>query len=242
MRRLLAVCLAVPLLAACGGGDSAGTRAAPSTPAASAASIAPCVDAADPDLTGMHLRPVAGVQVDAVFAGTGSTGIVFSNMSGETLCEWLPTALVYVKQGYRVAMYEYSADQSPDADLADVAAELRRRGTTGIALVGASMGGTTSMVAANTVHAVAVFVLSAPGAYSGMDAVGAASRVTAPSWFGVGQHDTEFLQSARDLYAHSAAPRKHLEIFPTGAHGTALLGGTVDRMLADFLHTNAPAA
>ena len=241
MRRLLAVCLA-PLLAACAGGTSAATGAAPSTPGASATPIAPCVDPEDPDLTGVHLRPTAGVQVDAVLAGTGSTGIVFSDMSGDTLCEWLPTALVYVKQGYRVAMYEYSADQSPDADLADIAAELRRRGTTRIALVGASMGGTTSVVAAQAVHAAAVFVLSAPAAYSGMDAVGAASRVTAPSWFGVGEQDTEFLQSARDLYSHSAAPRKHLEILPTGAHGTALLGGAVDRMMADFLHANAPAA
>ena len=246
MRRLFAVCFAVALLAGCGGGDPAGTSAAASaatsTPAASAEPIAPCVDPQDPDLAAVHLQPKAGVEVDAVLAGTGSTGIVFSNMSGETLCGWLPTALAHVRKGYRVALYEYSADQSPDADLAVVADELRRRGATRIALVGASMGGTTSVVAANAVKAAAVFVLSAPGAYSGMDAVGAVSRVAVPSWFGVGEQDTEFVPSARDLYKHSAAPRKQLKILPTGAHGTALLGGTVDTMLADFLRTNAPAA
>jgi dienelactone hydrolase len=162
-------------------------------------------------------------------------------MSTETLCSWLPTALVYVKKGYRVGLYEYSGQQSPDADLSVVAGELRRRGATRIALVGASMGGTTSIVAAADVHPAAVFVLSAPVDNSGMDALAAVAHVTAPSWFGVGEHDTAFLQSAQDLYAHSAASRKQLQVLPTGAHGTELLGPAVDRMLADFLRANAPA-
>ena len=103
------------------------------------------------------------------------------------------------------------------------------------------MGGTTSVVAASAVHAAAVFVLSAPDDNSGMDALAAVAHVTAPSWFGVGENDTAFLQSAKDLYEHSAAAQKHLEILPTGSHGTELLGLSVNRMLADFLHANAPA-
>jgi dienelactone hydrolase len=257
MRRLLALCLVVPLLAACGGGSagartatggSAATNGASASGAAAgggatpAEPVAPCVDPRDPDLTSVRLRPAAGREVGVVLAGTGPTALVFSNMSGETLCDWLPTALIYAKQGYRVALYEYSShEQSPAADLTDVVGELRHRGATRIALVGASMGGTTSIAVANSVHAVAVFVLSAPASYGLMDAVTAVARVTVPSWFGVGELDAGFVQSAKDLYEHSGAKNKHLEILPSGAHGTALLGAAVDRKLADFLHANAPA-
>jgi pimeloyl-ACP methyl ester carboxylesterase len=241
MRRALVVCLAAGLLAACGSGGSGGAGAAATSSAETAEPIAGCIEPQDPDLTGVHLQPKPGVRLDAVVLGTGSTGIVFSNMSSGDLCSWLPTGLVYARQRYRVALYDYSGGQDADADLRDVAAELRRRGATRIALVGASMGGTTSMVAAEAVHAVAVFVLSAPDVFDGLDALGAAAHVTAPSWFGVGEDDTQFVQSAKDLYAHSAARRKTLKILPSGAHGTELLGASVDTMLTNFLHANAPA-
>jgi|tagenome__1003787_1003787.scaffolds.fasta_scaffold14992950_1 hypothetical protein len=38
------------------------------------------------------------------------------------------------------------------------------------------------------------------------------------------------------------ARRKTLKILPSGAHGTELLGASVDTMLTNFLHANAPAA
>lgn len=239
MRAPVAGCLLVVLLAGCGGGGS-GTSGGASSPApASAQPVAGCLDPQEQAASGVSLPLGPGGHVDAVIEGSGTTGIVFSNMNVGDLCQWLPTAVLYSRQGYRVAVYNYSP-QAADGDLLAVVAELRRRGATRIALVGASMGGTTSLVAAKRAGAAAVFELSAPAEYGGMDALAAVRALAVPTWFGVGENDTEFLGSARSLYGASGAATKHLEVVPTGAHGTELLGAAVDRMMSDFLHRYAP--
>jgi dienelactone hydrolase len=163
-------------------------------------------------------------------------------MSDNDLCGWLPTALEYSAKGYRTAVFAYSGRQAADADVLQVVAELQRRGSTRIVLVGASKGGTSVLSAAARAKAVAVVELSAPSLYEGMDAGVAVKSLGVPTWFAVGEGDEEFVPSAKELYAASAATTKHLEVVASASHGTELLSqGGVGPMIAEFLAKNAPA-
>jgi len=232
------------LVAGCSAGESAvaptGSRPASTVPT-STDRLAYCVP---PELASstVAIKATAGGTIGAVLQGSGTTGIVFANMSDNDLCGWLGTASEHAARGYRTAVFAYSDRQGADADVLDVAAELRRAGALRIVLVGASKGGTAAIVAAGRVHPTAVVELSAPSDYEGMDAGAAVRTLTVPSLFIVGQDDAEFRGSTDALYAASPATVKHLKEVVSPAHGVALLpdpdvAGTIE----SFLAANAPA-
>jgi pimeloyl-ACP methyl ester carboxylesterase len=68
-----------------------------------------------------------------------------------------------------------------------------------------------------------VVVLSSPMQFGAMDAEAAARRVTAPSFFGVGDRDTAFVGEVRKLAAVSRARQKELLVVSSSGHGTDLL-------------------
>jgi len=250
MRRVAMVCGAVLLLAACGGGGSgspapAGSSAGSSAggSAAAAEPMASCISPEQQAAGGVAVKGSAGDQVDALVLGSGTTGVVMANMSDNDVCAWFPSAVLMASKGYRTAVFSYSGRQSADADVLDVVAELKRRGSTRIALMGASKGGTAALTAGKRAGAVAVVELSAPSSYEGMDAAAAVRALTVPTWFAVGEQDGEFVASAHELYTASPAATKHLEVVASAAHGTGLLpDGGVQRMIDEFLAKNAPPA
>src|SRR4051812_34725809 len=227
------------LLAGCAG--TGGSWVAQTPRPSTAEPVADCIDPHEQAGAGIGLRTPEGLQADTLVFGTGRTGIVYANMSEGDLCQWYPTALVMARAGYRTAVFNYSAG-APDTDLLTVAAELRRRGVTRIALVGASKGGTAVLCAAGRTPVAAVVALSAPDSYQGLDALTAIGRVRAPTWLGVGEFDTDFVPSTRRLFAAGRAGVKHLEVVPSSGHGTALLiSADVEQQVNAFLRTNAPA-
>jgi hypothetical protein len=135
LRVAVPVGLAVLAVGACSGGSAttqAGTATASSSvPASSVSSavepIESCVTPKQQALFGVAL-PASGGTIEAIIQGAGTTAVIFSTMSDNHLCHWLDTATEYADQGYRTATYEYSGTQRADADLAAVAADLRRRG------------------------------------------------------------------------------------------------------------------
>ena len=247
MRRVSTICAVMILLAACGGGGGGGgstTARSPAAPssAATAEPMASCISPEQQAAGGAAVRGAAGDQVDAVVLGSGTTGVVLANMSDNDVCAWFASAALLASKGYRAAVFAYSGRQGADADLLDVASELRRRGSTRIVLMGASKGGTAALTAAKRAGAVAVVELSAPSSYESMDAVAAVKGLTVPTWFAVGEQDEDFVESAKELYAASPAATKHLELVASASHGTALLpDGGVQGMIDDFLAKNAPA-
>ena len=235
---LVGVLVTAGALGGCSGGGSGAGR---SSAAPTAEPIADCVTLQEQAASGVHVVGTAG-QVDALVLGArGTTGIVFANMSDNDPCGWLPTATGYAAQGYRTAVFVYSSRQGADADVLDVAAELRRRGATRIALVGASKGGTSVISAAARAQAVAVVELSAPQAYEGLDAVAAVKSLTVPTLFVVGDGDTEFVAGTDALHSASPATVKPLRHVTSGAHGTGLLADSgVGDALTAFLTAHAP--
>ncbi len=124
---------------------------------------------------------------------------------------------------------------------------IRSRGATTVALVGASIGGTASLVAgAEEPDGVEVIVtLSAPTSIQGSAAdASLLQRVSANKLFIAGVGDAAAAASAEQLYA-TAPPPKRVEIVPADDHGTDLLTGpqgeVVSRLIETYLAQFAPA-
>jgi dienelactone hydrolase len=123
---------------------------------------------------------------------------------------------------------------------------VRSEGATSVALVGASMGGTASLVAAGQEGSdpEAVVTLSAPASIEGLNADAALlQRVAANKLFVAGVGDGPAAASAEDLY-EIAPPPKRVEILPADDHGTDLLTGpqgeAVQRLIETYLIQFAP--
>jgi esterase/lipase len=164
----------------------------------------------------------------------------------------LPFARVLAKAGYRVLAYDSRSSGESQLvlprsslratyyyrDVIAAAKVLRAKGAKRIVVAGASLGGTSSIIAAPAIGSslAAVVSLSAPATDAALKAV---TKVNVPTFFAAGKDDVDFAQDAQTLYDASSGAGKHIAIYPTGEHGTALLAGSDGagprRALLDFL-------
>ncbi|WP_028805646.1 alpha/beta hydrolase family protein [Streptomyces sp. 142MFCol3.1] len=227
-------CAGVLVLSACGGGgdegedaDAGGTAASPSesaaSPSESAANDFGC-------LAGKQLKKsttfedTEGNEVDGYETGTGTTGIVLSHQSNNDVCSWIPSADELAAAGYRVLAVNSNSSEIPEIEAA--AARLREDGARKVVLMGASKGGTASLVAASRIRpaVTAVVSLSGPGVYGDMDATKAVPELTMPVYLLAASGDGRFADDARTL--HKLAKKSHgekLEMVAGAAHGSDIL-------------------
>jgi|SRR5581483_6180947 len=101
--------------------------------------------------TGAGARPlllrVGSFTANAVILGHGRRGAVLANQSDRDLCSWKPLAARLERGGFRVLLFDYSG-ADPQDDVAVGVAALRGRGVRAVALVGASKGARSVLVAA----------------------------------------------------------------------------------------------
>jgi pimeloyl-ACP methyl ester carboxylesterase len=197
----------------------------------------------------VRLRAADGVRIVGVVLGRGPVGVALGHERGANLCNWLSFARLLAARGHRVLAFDhrgygesefvnYPRNLRVDRDVAAAVAELRRRGSTRIVLMGASMGATAALVAAPAVgRALAAVVdLSGPAQYVQLDAIPAVRRLAAPGLFAVGRFDAGFVADTRALRAASRNAASRLVIRETGAHGTALLEDPAfTRLVLDFV-------
>ena len=160
------------------------------------------------------------------------------------LCQWLPEALVLRACGLRVLLFDFRGlGLSPTPahvraqldyvqDVVGAARELRVRGATRVYLMGASLGATSSIVAATRIRPAVAGVVSLSGEAdlsgtfpgSGLDAVAAAKRLKVPVLFVAAKQDS-LVPAADVARMHAALHSKGSEvvIFPGGYHGWDLL-------------------
>ena len=147
-----------------------------------AAALVACGEPPPPDLSGS--RPVTfesrdGVTLEGRLFGDGSTGVVLSHMQPADQRSWFAFANRLADQGYLVLTYDFrgycpggeggcsQGELQIPAIWQDVLGAMdfiRSQGATTVALVGASMGGTASLVAAGQegTDVAVVITLSAP--------------------------------------------------------------------------------
>jgi alpha-beta hydrolase superfamily lysophospholipase len=133
-----------------------------------------------------------------------------------------------------------------ERDLAAAIAYVKGQGVKRIGLVGASMGGTASLVAASRPDKAidTVVTLSAPASIDGLVAgPEVLQAVTAAKLFIAGNGDAVAARSAQTFYEESAPP-KRAEILTTSDHGTDILEGNqgeiARNLIIDWLERYVP--
>ena len=194
---------------------------------------------------------LVGHRFGGVRPGTKTT-VVLAHQAEADLCQWVPYARKLAAQGYFVFPFDFRGHgfskgfiRGPrlPGDVAAAVRAVRGLGAKTVVVVGASMGGIASLVAAANIRPplAGVVSLSAPQAYIGMDALKTAPRLTVPVLYAAGRDEPagryDFPGAARAMFAATASSDKKVEIFSSDAHGIALLQSapSLQSLLADFL-------
>jgi pimeloyl-ACP methyl ester carboxylesterase len=210
-------------------------------------------------------RPVTfasadGVELSGRVFGEGPTGVVLSHMRPSDQTSWWDFARQLADDGYVALTYDFrgycpggdagcsGGDKAIAAIWQDVLGaidEIRAEGATRVVLIGASMGGTASLVAASKADVEVVVTLSAPVSIEGLVAdPDTLATVTAAKLFIAGNGDAQAADAAQQLFATSPQP-KRLNIVTSNDHGTDLLtgnqAGILRTTILNYLAEYAPA-
>jgi pimeloyl-ACP methyl ester carboxylesterase len=258
--RCLGLAFAAAVLAAgCSGTSGGGGQPAPSRgQAATATTLAPLVQPSTrcgpPAVEATVLRfPAAdGTQLDGVLMGSGPAGVVLLHQHPADLCGFWPYAVYLSRRGLQALAIDlrcYGRSACPQADdarsrvvddVAGAVATLRARGAKRVALVGASLGASTALLAGAALRPPVAAVVSLStgkfdlatilGGSTPLDTYTAAKRLTVPVLFAVARDDPDLpVELVKALYGAAPARDKQLAILggsSTGVHGWDLLGGT----------------
>ena len=201
-------------------------------------------------------RAADGTRLEGRVFGSGSVGVVLAHMFPADQRSWWPFAAKLADDGYRVLTFDFrgycpggnagcsgGSKEIPKIweDVAAAAVYLRDAGAARVMLVGASMGGTASLLAAAQpeVHPSAIVTLSAPLSFEGLTIdPGTLQNVAAPKLFIAGTGDATAAQAAQRLYDDALGARR-VDIVPADDHGTDLLTGTrgeeVEKLITTYL-------
>jgi pimeloyl-ACP methyl ester carboxylesterase len=231
------------LLSFLGSHGGAGTT---TTTAGAASAVSARCGPPDAAASLVHFRATDGTRLDGALVGSGRAGVVLLHQYPSNLCGFWPYAVYLAGKGLRVLDIDlrcFGESSCPsDAkgtvvdDVAGAVAELKRRGAGSVALVGASAGASTALIAGARLGSRVSSVVSLSGerdltlvmGVSGPpDAVPLVRRLTSPTLLVVATHDrTTTVDETRAMYAATAARDKHLEVLQgpyDGRHGWDLL-------------------
>jgi pimeloyl-ACP methyl ester carboxylesterase len=196
------------------------------------------------DSTAVSFPSSDGVELAGRLFGpdAATVGVVLAHMLPADQSSWFDFADRLAGSGYRVLTFDFrgycpggtAGCSEGEKDVAAIWQDvqgavdyLRKQGVRQVGLVGASMGGTASLVVAGEQGdgIGAVVTLSAPEAIDGLAASPETlQRVTAAKLFLAGQTDGTAAEVAQRFYDEGLPP-KRVEILTTGDHGTDLLTG-----------------
>jgi pimeloyl-ACP methyl ester carboxylesterase len=229
------------------GGQPAGSGGQAATVTTLAPLVQPSSRCGAPDVKATVLRfPAAdGTQLDGVLVGSGPAGVVLLHQHPGDLCGFWPYTVYLSKRGLQVLAIdlrcygESACPQADDArsrvvdDVAGAVAALRAHGAKRIALVGASMGATTALLAGAALRPPVAAVVSLStgkfdlstilGGSKPLDTYSAAKRLTVPVLFAAARDDPNVpVEQVQALYRMAPARDKQLAILggsSTGLHG-----------------------
>jgi len=193
----------------------------------------------------VRFKAADGAPLDGVMVGSGTAGVVLAHEYANDLCGAWPFANYLAKRGLRVFAIDMrcfgrsacpaggAAGRVAD-DLAAAAAELRHRGVTKVALVGASMGGSAALIAATRARPPVAAVVSLSGQanpttllHLPLNARAAVPQLTVPAMFVVANLDQyTSVDETRAMYQAAKTTDKRLLVLPgdfNGFHGWQVL-------------------
>jgi pimeloyl-ACP methyl ester carboxylesterase len=261
----LAVAAALVAVGCSGSSGNGGQTSRSAGQAATATTLAPLVQPGSrcgaPEVKATLLRfPAAdGVMLDGVLVGSGPAGVVLLHQYPADLCGFWPFAVYLSKRGLQALAIDlrcFGVSACPQAeaknrvvdDVAGAVAVLRARGAGKVALVGASMGATTALLAGAALRPPVAAVVSLTtgkfdlsmllGGSTPLDTYSAARRLAVPVLFAVARGDPNVpVAQVQALYRMAPAEDKQLAILggsSSGLHGWDLLGGANEAGFTPF--------
>ncbi len=181
--------------------------------------------------------------------GKSRAGVVLAHMYPADARSWYAAGKEIAAAGYMTLAFNFrgyadsDGERSPSKapiDIRAAIAELRERGARDVALVGASMGGTASIVAAEDRAPLAVVAVSPPARFMTLDAVLVAQNVQRPVLLIASRNDDSAFAALQEL--ERALPNPDTKIYDGDAHGTALLDDRPEAVseIVSFLERYAP--
>lgn len=206
------------------------------------------------DSRAVSFESIDGVRLAGrMFGPEGATaGVVLAHMQPADQSSWFDFADQLGELGYRTLTFDFRgycpggdagcSEGNKDIsaiwqDVAGAVGFLRTEGVRRIGLVGASMGGTASLVFASqsSVDVDAVVTLSAPEAIEGLTAgPDVLQAVTAAKLFLAGNVDGNAATTAQAFFNETLQP-KRVEILTTADHGTDILEGNQAEMAGNLI-------
>ncbi len=173
-----------------------------------------------------------GVSLGGHLFGKGDVGILLAHMYPADQKSWYPMARKLAAKGYLVMTFDFRGygESGGEKVIAEIDRDLEgayrflRPQVRRIVLMGASMGGTASIIVASRHPVAGVVSLSGPMAFRGLDARKAIHGVKAPCLFIAAEGDRYAAGAARWFHDEAKGP-KGLLIVPGGEHGTRLFDG-----------------
>jgi predicted alpha/beta-hydrolase family hydrolase len=213
--------------------------------------------------TAVSFRSSDGLRLAGRVFGDGPVGVVLAHMFPADQTSWWAFARILAPKGFTVLTFDFrgycpggvAGCSEGERDVAamwqDVLGAVDfmvARGMVRVMLVGASMGGTTSLVAAAQpgVPVVAIVALSAPQSFEGLTADRTVlGNVTAAKLFVAGNSDPTGAATAALAMFEESPPPKKVEIVTSSDHGTDLLtgnqAGRVQTLIMGYLEQHAGA-
>lgn len=230
---------------------------------ACSSAVSPTPTASSSDTTSAANQPVTadgpvsfqtsdGFLLEGVLYGSDAvspTAVVLAHMFPADQESWRPTAMHLADQGFAALTFNFRGygDSEGEKDIANIDRDvgaaldfLLSQGFDQVVLVGASMGGTASVIVASqrTNDVVGLVSLSAPRSFQSLDASVAAQNMNVPSLFIASQNDGAAPDNAQ-WFADNGAGSAAVQIYSGSAHGTDIFDGphqdALGTLLLDFL-------
>jgi alpha-beta hydrolase superfamily lysophospholipase len=185
------------------------------------------------------------------------TAVVLAHMSEGDLCVWVPYARRLAAKGFFVFPFDFRGhgfsqglenhSRSP-ADVVAAVRAVRALGARKVVVVGASLGGIASIVAAPTLRppVQGIVSVSGPAVIAGeLNARPVAPRLRVPTLYLAAERDQsgsyDFAAEARDLHDATGTREKRIVLVAGSLHGTFLVDGSsrVRSVLERFLRDPA---
>lgn len=236
MRRVVTALIGmVVLLTGCSGGASTEAKGATKSPSPQTLSspeprpaAQSCIGAKRSEQE-IRFPDSYGGELTGALVGRGRVGVVLAHQSDNDLCSWLPFARTLARNGYAALAFDFAGGLNLDVKAA--ADELRRRGAKQLFLVGASIGGSSVIVAGARIrpHVAGVISLSGEPVLPTLNAGRVVPHLRVPALFMTPEAESV---SARILYKNAGSEDKQVLIFPGSAHGIDLLRPPTGRRAA----------
>jgi alpha-beta hydrolase superfamily lysophospholipase len=186
-----------------------------------------------------------------LFGDGNDAMVILAHMRPNDQTAWFPfaeelarngyAALTFDFRGYGISEGEQDFDMLDD-DLAAAFDYMEARGNETIFLVGASMGGTTSLIVAAERDVAGVVSISAPSEFQGHDARDAIAQIEVPRLLIASEDDTAARVSLEELL-EAGGTQIDTETYTGAAHGTNLFesehAAALRERILEFLDENS---